>query len=123
MGYSKKELKERARFRQLCIAEGREGNEARRWDLADAIIRDATSYNRIQERWCSEEMSDRATKALERREGQIERRIRNRCELLGFRVEFGGDPRGYCVRVFVPSGKSNTWGGAECGYGVPCGAS
>lgn len=32
---------------------------------------------------------------------------------------FGGDPRGYVLKLRVPSGSSNTWGGPECGIGVP----
>lgn len=28
-----------------------------------------------------------------------------------------GDPRGYCLRVVMPQGDYNTWGGAEHGYG------
>lgn len=32
---------------------------------------------------------------------------------------FGGDPRGYTVKILLPDGSSNTWGGFECGWGVP----
>lgn len=28
-----------------------------------------------------------------------------------------GDPRGYCLKVKMPLGDYNTWGGAEDGYG------
>lgn len=28
-----------------------------------------------------------------------------------------GDPRGYCLKVLMPQGDYNTWGGAEDGYG------
>lgn len=31
-----------------------------------------------------------------------------------------GDPRGYCLKLHTPSGRYNTWGGKEEGYGVPC---
>ena len=42
-------------------------------------------------------------------------------------IDFGGDPRGYCVKLFfnqrgtidVPSVLYNTWGGSESGLGVP----
>jgi hypothetical protein len=33
--------------------------------------------------------------------------------------DFGGDPRGYTVKVHLPNHAYNTWGGAESGYGVP----
>lgn len=32
---------------------------------------------------------------------------------------FGGDPRGYTVKLLLPDGTYNTWGGFECGLGVP----
>ena len=31
--------------------------------------------------------------------------------------DFGGDPRGYTVKLHLPEGTSNTWG--RDGYGVP----
>lgn len=41
-------------------------------------------------------------------------------ESLGVTLELGGDPRGYTVKLMTPkSGRYNTWGGAECGWGVP----
>ena len=36
-----------------------------------------------------------------------------------FRPRFHGDPRGYVLKIMLPSGRYNTWGGAESGYGVP----
>ena len=56
---------------------------------------------------------------IEKRQEQIEKRIQQVCELIGCTVRFGGDPRGYTVSVFLPSGRYNTWGGAESGWGVP----
>lgn len=49
---------------------------------------------------------------------RAENRIRAICKPLGMEVKFGGDPRGFPVQLFLPSGKYNTWGGAESGYGV-----
>lgn len=38
----------------------------------------------------------------------------------GIRVETGGDPRGYTVKLHLPTGAHNTWGnGGADGYGVP----
>lgn len=34
-----------------------------------------------------------------------------------FEVSVQGDPRGYCLKVKMPQGDYNTWGGAEDGYG------
>lgn len=36
-------------------------------------------------------------------------------DFLKFKV--GGDPRGYCLKIIMPSGRHNTWGGAEEGWG------
>lgn len=32
---------------------------------------------------------------------------------------FEGDPRGACVKLILPSGRNNSWGGAEEGFCVP----
>lgn len=34
-------------------------------------------------------------------------------------IRLDGDPRGFTVKLFLASGKWNSWGGAEAGYGVP----
>lgn len=54
---------------------------------------------------------------IERRTAQIERKITAICVNLGLRADFGGDPRGYTVKVQLPDGSSNTWG--RDGWGVP----
>jgi hypothetical protein len=37
----------------------------------------------------------------------------------GIETQFkvGGDPRGYCLKITLPDGNYNTWGGAEDGWG------
>lgn len=40
-------------------------------------------------------------------------------EKQGVVPDFGGDPRGYTVKLLLPDGSYNTWGGFECGWGVP----
>lgn len=39
------------------------------------------------------------------------------CEEIGCAVVFGGDPRGYTVKLILPSRLSNHWGGET--FGVP----
>lgn len=34
-------------------------------------------------------------------------------------IHIGGDPRGYALKILLPSKEYNTWGGAEDGYGIP----
>lgn len=86
------------------------------------LLECATSYTRIQERWCSEDMSqipgrEEATKRLEK---SLEEKIRAYAKGLPNvkGVKFTGDPRGYCVRLMLEDGRYNTWGGAEDGWGV-----
>lgn len=62
---------------------------------------------------------DEHAKRCERRTAQVERRISALCADLGIVPDFGGDPRGYTVKVKLPNGAHNTWGGAEDGWGVP----
>ena len=62
---------------------------------------------------------DRLDAYIEKREGQIERRITAICAELGLSPNFQGDPRGYTVKVALPNGAYNTMGGREDGWGVP----
>ena len=44
---------------------------------------------------------------------------RDMARLIGATAIVGGDPRGYCLKLVLPTGRYNTWGGAEEGWGVP----
>lgn len=88
------------------------------YDIASIVRHNAARYATIQERWCNEEMSDRTTAALEAKEGRIEQRIRKLLRPYGITVTFGGDPRGFTVKLHLPSGKYNSWGGRESGFGI-----
>ena len=56
---------------------------------------------------------------LQRRQERCEKRIRDICAGFNLPVTLGGDPRGYTIRVKLPSGAYNTWGGSAEGYGIP----
>ena len=56
---------------------------------------------------------------LEVRQERTDKRISELCLAFGVKVELGGDPRGATVKLHLPSGKYNTMGGSESGYGVP----
>lgn len=71
----------------------------------------AERINALQDRWDA---------WIEKREAQIEKRMRAiLAPFPAFAVTFGGDPRGYTVKLKLPSGAYNTWGGSEDGFGVP----
>lgn len=46
-------------------------------------------------------------------------RIKDACKPYGIKPIFSGDPRGACVKLILPSGKHNSFGGEEHGYCVP----
>lgn len=77
-------------------------------ETCSLIARHAKTYARIQEMWCSVEMSDAETARVERQEFLIEQRIRSLVADLPhsddgpWSVEFSGDPRGYTVRLTCP---------------------
>mgnify|MGYP003387096575 CR=1 FL=1 len=56
---------------------------------------------------------------IERRSEVCKRRITEVLRPYGVAARFGGDPRGYTVKIMLPSTASNTWGGKEEGWGVP----
>lgn len=78
------------------------------------LVRLATFHGRIAEKECNEELSDGDV----RRRDQTEARIGEICAKIGVHgVVFSGDPRGYTVKIRLPSGRSNSFGGE--GWGVP----
>ena len=58
------------------------------------------------------------TEQQEKRVASLEKRVAKLCQDMGLTVKFNGDPRGYAVKVQLPSGRYNTWGGAEDGWGI-----
>lgn len=82
--------------------------------IARALLRHAWVYQSMQVDECNGYPID------ERAEKLLEKQIVRRCTELGISsVRFGGDPRGFTVKLFLPSGRYNSWGGKECGWGVP----
>lgn len=79
------------------------------------ILRHAATLKRIAVLELNEGASDYTDTATER----AEKRVRELCASIGLPVKFGEDPRGFAVRVFLPSGRYNSLGGREDGYGVP----
>lgn len=102
--------------RALGLAFSRKGYAItdRMLEVLSCISRSAQTYNRIQEAWCGEEMSERTTKALERREQLLEKNMQKLAASLEFgpsitcTVSFEGDPRGHTERL-----KTNTFVGDD----------
>lgn len=86
--------------------------------ICSVLARHATTYHRIQEIWCSVEMTERQVRHLEHREEMLERRIRALADELTkeirannpdinfgeIEVLFSGDPRGSTVKLKMPDG-------------------
>lgn len=89
---------------------------AARKDLSTEEIitlrRKARRHHSLQEIQSNREATAREVKEESRLEESI------RAMLAPLAVSFGGDPRGYTVRVHFPDGSYNTWGGREHGWGI-----
>ena len=71
------------------------------------IMRDARTVQRYAEAECNRLPTARETS----RAGAARLRIEEATRTLGIGVEFSGDPRGACVKLRLPSGRGNDWGG------------
>ena len=85
--------------------------------MAQALLRDAAGIQRHCVNACNREVTPQETARCR----HAESRIRRLLESYDVGVSLNGDPRGYCVKLHFASGRYNTWGGAESGYGVPVG--
>ena len=71
------------------------------------LVRLSKRHARFQELACNRGLSA----AEERAEGQCEDAIRRLCRGLGCEPAFSGDPRGCTVKLRVPSGRTDDFGG------------
>lgn len=87
--------------------------------LARSLMRKASTSQRIAEMLCSVEMSERRQARIEKQDESNDAAIERLCKQYGLECRLQGDPRGYTVKVILPSGRYNTWGGEPYGWGVP----
>lgn len=78
------------------------------------ICRAGTTLNRIAERLCNEDMSEKETARVDKQESQMEKTIEKELGLLmsepdvpEIKVVYGGDPRGPVVTLIINNGKYN----------------
>lgn len=109
------------RDRVLC-------NTALRLSVGRCLCADYGSYDRTVERCGAPEAAHGSVPRYMVQSAQAERLIREwcdkattartyKCDPVGFTPIFQGDPRGACVTIKVPSGKTNDWG--QTGICVP----
>lgn len=84
-------------------------------DVARLILRNAATIQRLAAEDCNRQITD----AERKRWTEAEERISAACKPWGIKPTFNGDPRGCCVKLILPSGRWNGWGGKEDGYCVP----
>lgn len=85
-------------------------------ELAQAVMRHGHRHGGLACALCNGVIEQ---DEYERRQGKIRDKLTGLLGVLGIGVKFGGDPRGFTVKLLLPSKRSNTWGGEEDGWGVP----
>lgn len=96
-------------------------------DLAAGLIRYGAKASRDAVKLCNGELDqDEYERARHRTAATIDALLKYFSDLeymagrfpkIGYAI--GGDPRGFSLKLRLPSKISNTWGGEEAGYGVP----
>jgi hypothetical protein len=79
------------------------------------LLRLADRLHRYAEAACNYQLTPAQEKRVEHLEARVQAIC---CDELGIGVKFNGDPRGYAVKLLLPSGDYNTWGGKEDGWGI-----
>ena len=115
--------KERAQFLAVLTREFPERGLMDIERIANSIMRNARTHGSLCVAECngppSNDLADEWEQHVSKRKTAVIGRLRDLAAELGVRMDLGGDPRGYTVKIHLPSGASNTWGGRECGWGVP----
>lgn len=83
--------------------------------VAGTLRRHARTLSRLAVRACNVGLTERE----EARRREAERRVASFAALYGMTVKTDGDPRGYVLKVLLPTGLYNTLGGVSDGWGVP----
>lgn len=121
---SKQDFEERRRLELHLEAQAKHVGWSKYWearDYAPLLARDAGIIKRIEEAFCSIEMSEKETARLERRAELAEKRIHKVAKSLGITATTGGDPRGCCAYLhftYAEHKPHNSWGGEENGWGL-----
>ena len=107
------QVREYTEFARIMTQE--RGSLVQEEDLAE-LIRLAGALQRINEADCN----DGGNPKRASREKALQNKVLGIVETgWAFDVKFNGDPRGYAVKILLPSGRYNTMGGREEGWGVP----
>lgn len=84
-------------------------------NLARDLMRLGSTHSCLCVQWCNGPWDKSDEVKLDR----VRERIVKLVEPYGIKANCHGDPRGFTVKLLLPSGRYNTWGGKEDGWGVP----
>ena len=92
--------------------------------ILKSIMSNGATHARLCSTECNRELTDSETAKMETIESRLAFNLQdlNRyiTDVDKIKMLLSGDPRGFTVKLLLPrTNKFNTWGGAECGYGVP----
>lgn len=82
---------------------------------ARAFMKLGSTAGRYAELACDRELTD----GEKRRDEANDARVHALATRYGLQAIIGGDPRGFTVKILLPSARWNTMGGKESGWGVP----
>lgn len=108
-------LSERAQAFEIVLAEAAHPEKVTKTACLE-LFRLVKRAHRFAERMaCDESWGEKDERADDRNDA----RILALADRFGVKVQIGGDPRGHVVHLMTPkTGRYNTWGGAESGWGL-----
>jgi hypothetical protein len=83
--------------------------------IAIQLVGISTRLQHYHETQCNYGLTDKQERRIE----TLRKKAKSLIDALGWKVNhFNSDPRGYSIYVDLPSGRYNTMGGKENGYGI-----
>jgi len=79
--------------------------------LCNTLHRYETSLHRINEMRCNDIIPEYDQSRIDKKESNIENKVRLIASVLNFKVSFNGDPRGYAIRFELPDKSYNNFDG------------
>jgi hypothetical protein len=76
--------------------------------VIEGVLHDALVLQRLAERACTDESFGDVDEAHQE---QVEARVQRNVQAFGIVAHFQHDPRGAVVKLKLPSGRANDWGG------------
>ena len=85
------------------------GNANELIDILEKLGTYVRVLQRINENACNGYSNQFAEQVDEDKTRKVTKKVQDIADVLGFKVQFNGDPRGGAIRFVLPSGASNGW--------------